>query len=46
MRTGRRSEIFNSQDPIVRQFVDGVADPRENLVMQSDFSTTFTRKVR
>lgn len=42
---GPPEEIFNSQDPIVRQFVDGVADPRENLLMQSDFSTAFTRKV-
>jgi phospholipid/cholesterol/gamma-HCH transport system ATP-binding protein len=42
---GPPDEIFNSQDPIVRQFVDGVADPRENILMQSDFATSFTRKV-
>jgi phospholipid/cholesterol/gamma-HCH transport system ATP-binding protein len=28
---GTANEIFNSQDPIVRQFVDGVADPAEIL---------------
>ena len=27
--TGTPDEIFNSKDPIVRQFVDGVADPKE-----------------
>lgn len=27
--TGTPEEIFNSQDPIVRQFVDGVSDPKE-----------------
>ncbi len=43
---GPPDEIFNSQDPIVRQFVDGVADPKESLILQSDFSTTFTRKVK
>jgi len=42
---GPPDEIFNSQDPIVRQFVDGVADPGDNLVNQTDFATTFTRKV-
>jgi phospholipid/cholesterol/gamma-HCH transport system ATP-binding protein len=42
---GPPDEIFNSQDPIVRQFVDGVADPKESLVVQADFSTTFTKKV-
>jgi phospholipid/cholesterol/gamma-HCH transport system ATP-binding protein len=42
---GPPDEFFNSQDPIVRQFVDGVADPREHMLMQSDFSTSFTRKV-
>ncbi len=42
---GPPDAIFNSLDPIVRQFVDGVADPRENLIMQSDFETAFTRKV-
>ncbi len=29
---GPPDEIFNSQDPIVRQFVDGVADPKESLM--------------
>jgi len=28
--TGTPDEIFNSQDPVVRQFIDGVADPKEN----------------
>jgi phospholipid/cholesterol/gamma-HCH transport system ATP-binding protein len=27
--TGTPEQIFNSQDPIVRQFVDGVSDPKE-----------------
>ena len=27
--TGTLNEIFNSQDPIVRQFVEGVSDPKE-----------------
>jgi phospholipid/cholesterol/gamma-HCH transport system ATP-binding protein len=27
--TGTPDEIFNSQDPVVRQFIDGVADPKE-----------------
>jgi phospholipid/cholesterol/gamma-HCH transport system ATP-binding protein len=27
--TGTPDEIFNSQDPVVRQFIDGVSDPRE-----------------
>ena len=26
--TGTPDEIFNSQDPVVRQFIDGVADPK------------------
>jgi phospholipid/cholesterol/gamma-HCH transport system ATP-binding protein len=42
---GLPEEIFNSQDPIIRQFVDGVADPKESLVGQADFSTAFTKKV-
>ena len=42
---GPPDQIFNSQDPIVRQFVDGVADPKENLKIQAEFPTTFTRKV-
>jgi phospholipid/cholesterol/gamma-HCH transport system ATP-binding protein len=42
---GLPEEIFNSQDPIIRQFVDGVADPKESLVVQADFSTAFTKKV-
>jgi phospholipid/cholesterol/gamma-HCH transport system ATP-binding protein len=29
---GTPEEIFASQDPVVRQFVDGVADPKENVV--------------
>jgi phospholipid/cholesterol/gamma-HCH transport system ATP-binding protein len=28
---GTPEEIFSSQDPIVRQFIDGVADAKENL---------------
>jgi phospholipid/cholesterol/gamma-HCH transport system ATP-binding protein len=27
--TGTPDEIFNSQDPVVRRFVDGVSDPKE-----------------
>lgn len=27
--TGTPDEIFNSEDPIVRQFIDGVSDPKE-----------------
>jgi phospholipid/cholesterol/gamma-HCH transport system ATP-binding protein len=27
--TGTADEIFNSQDPVVRQFIDGVSDPGE-----------------
>jgi phospholipid/cholesterol/gamma-HCH transport system ATP-binding protein len=42
---GPPDEIFNSQDPIIRQFVDGVADPKESLVAQADFSTAFTKKI-
>jgi phospholipid/cholesterol/gamma-HCH transport system ATP-binding protein len=42
---GPPDEIFNSQDPTIRQFVDGIADPKENLTMQSELPTTFTRKV-
>lgn len=42
---GPPNDIFNSTDPIVRQFVDGVADPKEHLLLQGDFSTTFTKKV-
>ncbi len=29
--TGTPEEIFNSQDPVVRQFVEGVADVKESL---------------
>lgn len=36
--------LFNSTDPIVRQFVDGVADPKENLVSQPDYPTAFLRQ--
>jgi phospholipid/cholesterol/gamma-HCH transport system ATP-binding protein len=43
---GPPDEIFNSQDPIIRQFVDGVADPKETLILQPEFSTAFTRKVK
>ena len=28
--TGTPDEIFNSEDPIVRQFIDGVSDPKEH----------------
>jgi phospholipid/cholesterol/gamma-HCH transport system ATP-binding protein len=28
--TGTPDEIFDSQDPIVRQFIDGVSDPKEH----------------
>ena len=30
--SGTADEIFASQDPVVRQFIDGVADPKENLL--------------
>jgi phospholipid/cholesterol/gamma-HCH transport system ATP-binding protein len=29
--SGTADEIFNSTDPIVRQFVDGVSDPKEAI---------------
>jgi phospholipid/cholesterol/gamma-HCH transport system ATP-binding protein len=29
--TGTPDEIFASQDPIVRQFIDGISDPKEHL---------------
>ena len=29
--SGTADEIFASQDPVVRQFIDGIADPKENL---------------
>jgi ABC-type transporter Mla maintaining outer membrane lipid asymmetry ATPase subunit MlaF len=28
--SGAPEEFFTSKDPVVRQFVDGVADPKEN----------------
>jgi phospholipid/cholesterol/gamma-HCH transport system ATP-binding protein len=28
--TGTPDEIFNSKDPIVRQFIDGISDPKEH----------------
>jgi ABC-type transporter Mla maintaining outer membrane lipid asymmetry ATPase subunit MlaF len=28
---GTAEQIFGSADPIVRQFVDGVSDPKEHL---------------
>ena len=31
--TGTPDEIFNSQDPVVRQFVEGVSDPKELLFL-------------
>ncbi len=30
--TGTAEEIFSSQDPVVRQFIDGVSDPEETAV--------------
>jgi phospholipid/cholesterol/gamma-HCH transport system ATP-binding protein len=30
--TGTPDEIFNSKDPVVRQFIDGVSDPKEHLI--------------
>jgi len=42
---GPPDEIFNSTEPIIRQFVDGVADSKESLTMQADFPTAFTRRV-
>jgi phospholipid/cholesterol/gamma-HCH transport system ATP-binding protein len=29
--TGTAAEIFGSKDPIVRQFVDGVSNPKDHL---------------
>ena len=29
--SGTADELFASQDPVVRQFIDGIADPKENL---------------
>ncbi|MGH7942484.1 MAG: ABC transporter ATP-binding protein [Limisphaerales bacterium] len=43
--TGAPEMIFNSQDPVVRQFVDGVADPKESLLMQAELPTAFIRKI-
>jgi ABC-type transporter Mla maintaining outer membrane lipid asymmetry ATPase subunit MlaF len=28
--SGAPEDFFTSKDPVVRQFVDGVADPKEN----------------
>jgi len=41
---GRPDEIFNSTDPIVRQFVDGVADANETLVREPDYPTTMFKR--
>jgi len=30
--TGTPDEIFNSEDPIVRQFIDGVSDLKEHAI--------------
>ena len=30
--SGPPEEFFASQDPVVRQFVDGVSDPKEHLL--------------
>jgi ABC-type transporter Mla maintaining outer membrane lipid asymmetry ATPase subunit MlaF len=29
--TGTPDEIFESQDPIVRRFIDGVSDPKQDF---------------
>ena len=29
--SGPADEFFASQDPVVRQFIDGVADPKEHM---------------
>ena len=41
---GPPEQIFHSTDPIVRQFVDGIADPKEYLTMQPDFPTTMMKR--
>ncbi len=41
--SGKPEEFFDSQDPIVRQFVDGVADPKE-AVGEAGFSTDFLKR--
>jgi len=41
---GRPEEIFHSTDPIVRQFVDGIADPKEGLAIQPDFPTAMMKR--
>jgi phospholipid/cholesterol/gamma-HCH transport system ATP-binding protein len=43
---GPPEDIFNSQNPIVRQFVDGVADPKENSANQPNFQTAFLRQMK
>jgi len=30
--TGTAEEIFNSQDPIVRRFIEGVSDDKHSMV--------------
>ncbi len=42
---GPPDEIFNSKDPIIRQFVDGIADPKENLVIQAQHPPAVSRKL-
>ena len=42
--SGAPREFFESKDPIVRQFVDGVADA--NLADQAGFPTTFLRQIK
>ena len=41
---GPPDDIFNSQDPIVRQFVDGVADSKENILIQAQFTPAPARR--
>jgi len=43
---GPPEEIFSSQDPIVRQFVDGVADAKEPPAAQGSYATAMIYKLR
>lgn len=43
--SGKPEDFFESKDPIVRQFVDGVADPKEELE-ESNLSTDFLKRAK
>ncbi|HEU6449443.1 MAG TPA: ABC transporter ATP-binding protein [Verrucomicrobiae bacterium] len=44
--SGKPEEFFESQDPVVRQFVDGVADAKEIQEIENGFSTAFLKQAR